>query len=161
MNNEKYLLISGLEKDGKAKEAFELLLSLAGEGHPLAMFDLSSRYYSIEGCWPEPYPVEPDLEKSRVLAASGKLALERLAGAGNGEAMRMLGYYYLGHLAPCDRDMDEAELWLLRAFEAGCFVAANDLHTFYLGSDQEKSKHWYDQAEKHKCRLVYNANFER
>lgn len=72
----------------------------------------------------------------------------------------MLAYAYLGHLCPHYKDVGEAEKWLLQAYEAGCYFAANDLHTFYLGSDQEKSKYWYMEAEKRKCRVVYYEEFE-
>jgi len=74
--------------------------------------------------------------------------------------MRMLAYLHLGLLGIYEKSIEKAETLLLNAFEAGCYFAANDLHTFYLGSDKEKSKHYYKEAERHRCRVVFNQDFE-
>jgi hypothetical protein len=51
-------------------------------------------------------------------------------------------------------------VWLLKAFEAKCYFAANDLATFYQGSDLEKAKYYYQQAEHHDSRVIQNSNLE-
>lgn len=75
--------------------------------------------------------------------------------------MRMLGYYFLGFWGLCEeKNITLAEEWLLKAYEANCFFAANDLATFYLGSDLEKAKFYYQEATRHKCRVVYHDELE-
>ncbi len=90
----------------------------------------------------------------------GRGELERLAREGDGDAMRMLAYTYLGLLGVFDKDIRLGEELLLQAFEDGCYFAANDLHTFYLGSDDEKSKFYYNAAKLHGCRVVFYSKFE-
>lgn len=160
MDTESYLEVSNLDRAGKREEAFKLLLKLADERHPLALVELSSRYFSTEGYSPPVYPLEPDREKSETLAKEGERELRRLAEAQDGEAMRMLGYLHLSLLCPFPKNVDEAKRWLHRAYEAGCYFAANDLHTYYLGSDMEKARYWYREAEKHNCRVVFNEQCE-
>ena len=140
MNTESYLEVSNLDKLGKHREAFELLVRLADERHPLALLELSSRYLTTEGYSPPVFPLEPDHEKSDSLAKEGEIELRRLADSQDGEAMRMLGYLHLGQLCPYTKNITEAERWFHRAYKAGCYFAANDLHTFYLGSDIEKGE---------------------
>ena len=72
MDNEDYWLISELERKGEAKKAFELLERLASEDHPMALLDLSLRYFSIDGYVHPVYPLDSDPEKSEALAKSGK-----------------------------------------------------------------------------------------
>lgn len=160
MDSERYLKVSELERAGKLEEGLSLLKVLANENDPLALIELGSRHISTDGYSPPVLPVANDPEKGKELIERGKRVLEEWASKGDGEAMRMLGYYYLGHLCLCERNIEEAETQLLQAFQAGCHFAANDLHTFYLGSDTEKSRHYYKEAERHKCRVVFNEDFE-
>lgn len=157
MDNEQYSTISDIERDGKIEEGFLLLERLAKENHPMALLDLSQRYFSIEGFAYPVHPLEPDHEKSEQLALRGKERLEELALLNDGEAMRILAYTYFGYYGPSlEKSIVKAEEWLLKAYEAGCYFAANDLSSFYINQDLEKSKHWYQEAEKHNCRVIYN-----
>ncbi len=161
MNNEEYWLITELERKGEAKKAFQLLVRLADEEHPMVLLDLSSRYYSIEGYVNPVYPLDSDREKSKSLAKLGKKSLERMVLLNDGEAMRMLAYCYFGHWGPyLEKNIEQAEKWLLKSYKAECYAAANDLATFYQGSDIEKAKFYYQEAEKHDCRVIYNPNLE-
>lgn len=160
MDSERYLKVAELEQAGRLEDGFALLNSLAAENDPLALIELGSRHFSTDGYTPSVLPITSNPEKAQELITLGKLKLEELASTGDGEAMRMLGYFYLGHLCYCEKNIQLAEKWLLRAFQAGCYFAANDLHTFYLGSDIEKSKLYYQEAERHKCRVVFNEQFE-
>ena len=75
--------------------------------------------------------------------------------------MRMLGNYYLGLWGLADdKNIDLGEKWLLKAYEANCFFAANDLATFYQSSNIEKAKYYYREAERHNCRVVQNDDLE-
>ncbi|MBE9489638.1 MAG: sel1 repeat family protein [Bacteroidetes bacterium] len=161
MNNEEYDKITEFERNGKPKEAFDLLKKLCDEGHPMAMLELSMRYYSTEGYVHPVFKIEKDLKLSEELASKGKSKLEELSSLGDGEAMRMLAYTYFQHLSPyLEKSFEKAEMWLLKAFESGCFFAANDLSTFYVNSDLEKAKYWYAQADKHQCRVIYHKECE-
>ena len=161
MNNEEYSLITELECKGEEKKAFQLLERLANEGHPMALLDLSLRYYSIEGHVNPVHPLDPDFEKSESLAKLGKKSLEKMALTNDGEAMRMLAYCYFGYWGPyLNKNIEQAEKWLLKAYQAKCYAAANDLATFYQGSDIEKAKFYYKEAERHDCRYIYNVNLE-
>jgi len=161
MDNDEFLTISELERRGSVNEAFELLSRLAKNSHPMALLDLSMRYYSVEGYAQPVFPLEPDHEKSEQLAKLAKERLEELASKNDGEAMRMLAYCYLGHWGPfLEKDRGQGEDWLLKAYDAECFVAANDLSVFYQHSNLEKSKHWYNEAETHNCRIIFNEQCE-
>lgn len=160
MDSERYLKVSELERAGKLEEGLSLLKNLANENDPLALIELGSRHISTDGYSPPVLSIVSNPEKGKDLIERGRRVLEERASKGDGEAMRMLGYYYLGHLCPCERELNEAETQLLNAFQAGCYFAANDLHTFYLGSDTEKSKLYYKEAERHKCRVVFHEDFE-
>lgn len=79
----------------------------------------------------------------------------------DGEAMRMLAYCYFGHWGPyLEKNIEQAEKWLLKAYLAKCYASANDLATFYQDSDIEKAKYYYQEAEKHDCRVIYNPRLE-
>jgi TPR repeat protein len=160
MDSERYLKVSELERAGKLEEGLSLLRALASENDPLALVELGSRHITTEGYSPSILPIVSEPEKGKKLIERGKRVLEEWASKGDGEAMRMLGYFYLGHLCPCEKDIQKAETLLLNAFQAGCYFAANDLHTFYLGSNINKSKHYYKEAERHKCRVVFHEDFE-
>jgi TPR repeat protein len=161
MDNEEYFKVSELEQAKKTKEGFALLLRLVEEKHPLALLDMSTRYYSTE-CFV--YPVEDvptDEKKSEELALIAKEKLEQLSAAGDGEAMRMLASIYLGHWHPVhEKSVEKAEQLLLKAYEANCYFAANDLAIFYIGSDIEKAKFWYQEAERHDCRVIHDDRLE-
>lgn len=43
---------------------------------------------------------------------------------------------------------------------AKCYCAANELATFYVGSDLEKAKFWYQEAERHNCRVIQDDRLE-
>ena len=79
-----------------------------------------------------------DLAKVDEYIQKGIQSLEALAAAGDGEAMRQLGYVSLGYYGPEYRAIDLAESWLLKAFATGCFFASNDLFTLYQGSAKAK-----------------------
>ncbi len=160
MNNDEYWNINELESNGKSQEAFELLVTLADKGDPMALMELSARYYSTEGYTNPVHPLEPNHDKSEILAKKAKIRFEKLAAGNDGEAMRMLGYYYLGHWGYSEKDVLLAESWLLKAYNSGCFFAANDLATFYQGSDIEKAKFYYQKAELHNCRVIRNKDLE-
>ena len=161
MDSSEYFKVSEMERSGKTEEGFLLLEKLAEEDDPLALLDLSARYYSTEGF---AYPlkrIRPDERKSEELAIKAKNRLTELANMGDGEAMRMLASIYLGHWHPVHRrSVEEAEKWLVRAYDAGCRVAANDLATFYQGSDIEKAKFYFQEAERHGCRVIQNDDLE-
>ena len=160
MDTERYLKVFDLERDGKLEDGYRLLVSLTNESHPLALVELGTRHISTEGRSPPVLSIAQDPQKGRELIEKGKLVLEDLASKGDGEGMRMLAYLHLGLLGIYEKSIEKAETLLLNAFEAGCYFAANDLHTFYLGSDKEKSKHYYKEAERHRCRVVFNQDFE-
>ena len=161
MDNEQYNSVSNLEWNGKVEEGFRLLERLAKEEHPMALLDLSARYWSIEGYAHPVFPLEPDHAKSEELAKRAKKKLEEMAKKKDGEAMRMLAYTYLGHWGPyLEKSIEQAEQWLLEAYDAGCHFAANDLSHFYANSDVEKAKYWYQEAEKHNCRVIYHEQCE-
>lgn len=161
MDNEEYFKVSELERAGKTKDGLRLLKRLADKGHPLALLDISMRYYTTEGF---AYPVEAvptDHEKSEILAIQAKEKLEELAASGDGEAMRMLASTYFGHWHPVhEKSIEKAEKLLLGAFAANCYFAANDLATFYVGSDIEKARYWYQEAERQNCRVVHDDRLE-
>ena len=98
MDTLKFTEVFELERDGKREEAFELLEKLTKERDAMALIELGCRYHSIDGQEPEPMAVEPDEAKSKRFLKEGKAILEDLAQNGDGEAMRMLGYVYLGLL---------------------------------------------------------------
>ncbi len=150
-----------MERSGKTEEGFRLLVELAEADDPLALLDLSTRYLSIEGYVHPVKEIEPDEVKSEELAVKGKNRLLELAHSGDGNAMRMLAGTYMGHWHPIHEiSDDEAEKWLLRAYEASCYFAANDLATFYQHSDIEKAKYYYQEAERHNCRVIQNATLK-
>ena len=161
MDNEEYFKVSELERAGKTKEGLALLKRLVDEGHPLALLDMSTRYYSTEGF---AYPVEKiptDYKKSEELAVLAKEKLEQLSTAGDGESMRMLASTYFGNWHPIhEKSIEKAEKLLLKAYKANCYFAANDLATFYIGSDLEKAKFWYQEAERHNCRVIHDDKLE-
>lgn len=161
MDNEQYSKVLELERSGKPKEGFALLLKLAEEGCPLALLDMSNRYYSTEGF---AYPVEAvsaDEKKSEGYAILAKKKLEELSDAGDGEAMRMLATTYFGFWHPVyEKSIEKGEELLLKAFEAKCYFAANDLSTFYIGSDFEKAKFYYQEADRHNCRVIHDDRLE-
>ncbi|MDP3010521.1 MAG: hypothetical protein Q8N30_15820 [Methylococcales bacterium] len=43
---------------------------------------------------------------------------------------------------------------------AKCYCAANELATFYVGSDLEKAKFWYREAERHNCRVIQDDRLD-
>ena len=149
-----------LDREGMCDEAFELLEQLAKDQDPMALIELGCRYYSVDGHVPEPLRIEQDEEKSKRYLSEGKLKLEELAQEGDAEAMRMLGYLHLGLLGIYERSVSEGEKYLLASFEAGCKFAANDLATFYQGTDVKKAKYYYQEAERSNCRVVQNENLE-
>lgn len=161
MDNDEYFNVLDMERSGEIEEGFLQLEKLAEDGHPLALLDLSARYFSTEGF---AYPVkriDTDEKKSEELAVKAKDRLVELANAGDGEAMRMLASTYLGHWHPVHKkSVMQAEKWLIQAYNAGCYFAANDLATFYQGSDIERAKFYYKEAERHGCRVIQNDDLE-
>lgn len=161
MNNEKFNEISTLEKIGSKEEAYNLLLKLVEEAHPMGLLELSSRYFSTEGYVYEVFPLEKNLKLSEKLACQAKSELESLTNLGDGEAMRMLAYTYLGYHGPYhEKNIEKAEELLLSSYDAGCFTSANDLSSVYVGSNIEKSGYWYKLAETHKVRVIYHPECE-
>lgn len=161
MNTEAYYKVMEIERAGEIEKALSMLKELAREGDALALLDLSARYYSVDGY---AYPVEsidPDHTKSEELLLRAKERFEELSSEGSGEAMRMLASIYFGHWGPfLEKSVEKAEQYLLRAIEAKCFFAANDLATFYQGSNIEKAKYYYQMAEEHNCRVIHNEDLE-
>jgi len=160
MNTEEFDRVNRLDHEGKHQEAFDLVCKLSEDNDPMALFDLSIRFWSSDGGWPGVLKIEPDLIKSKEMADSGKRELELLASNNDGEAMRMLGYLYLGHLCPYHKDINKAEAWLLKSITAECHFASNDLATLYQNSDIVKAKKWYKYAEDHGCRVIQNSSLE-
>jgi TPR repeat protein len=161
MNNTKYYEALELERSGKIEEGFHLLEQLSSEGDPCALLDLSARYFSVEGFAFPVKQIVPDSKKSKELAIKAKSRLVELANIGDGEAMRMLASTYLGHWHPAlEKSIKKAEEWLLLAYKAKCYFAANDLATFYQGINIEKAKFYYKEAERHDCRVIHNHNLE-
>lgn len=161
MNNEEYFNIFELEQAGKIKEGFALLTRLVDEKHPLALLDMSCRCYSTEGFV---YPIQEiptDVKKSEEYAVQAKEELEKLSSAGDGEAKRMLAEMYLGHWHPVhEKSIEKAEQLFLEAYEAKCYFAANELALFYRGWNLEKAKFWYQEAERHNCRVIRDDRLE-
>ncbi len=160
MNTENIRQVYVLDKEGKPQEAFDLICALAQENDPLALFELSTRYFPLQERPPEMLSIEQDEQKSKTYAISGKAELQKLADNNDGEAMRMLAYLYLGHLCPYPRDLKEAENWLLKSIDAGSDVAANDLAIFYQNTNIEKARYWYQYAQEKGCRLIHNEELE-
>jgi len=161
MDKEIFNKVFTLEQIGSKKEAHELLLKLVGESHPMALLELSSRYFSTQGYVNEVFQLEQNLELSEKLATQAKLELETLTKLGDGEAMRMLAYCYLGyHGHYHERNIKTAEKLLLASYDAGCFFSANELASFYVSSDIEKAAYWYNLAEIHNERVVYHPECE-
>ena len=160
MQYDSHLKVFDLEKEGKSREGFELLEELAEGNHPLALIELGTRYLSGVKYDLTEFGLEKDDAKARNLIEKGKNVLKKLADNGDGEAMRMLGYLYLGLLTDYEKSEEKGESYLLKSYESGCYVAANDLHSLYLHKDKEKSKHYYDEATRHGCRVVYYEEFE-
>jgi hypothetical protein len=161
MDSTQYFDVLELERSGRTEEGFLQLARLAEEGDPLALLDLSSRYYSTEGFAPPVKKIKRDEKKSEQFALIAEKRLLKIANSGDGEAMRMLANTYLGHWHPVLKKPHEiAESWLLKAYEANCYLAANDLATFYQYRDIEKAKHYYQEAECHGCRVIFNSSLE-
>jgi len=161
MNTEAYYKVMEIERAGETAKALTMLEKLAQNRDPLALLDLSARYYSIDGYAYPVEPIKPDHKKSKEFFFKAKERFEELTKEGSGEAMRMLASIYFGHWGPyIEKSYEKAEQYLLNAIEAKCFFAANDLATFYQGSDLEKAKYYYKMAEKHNCRVIYNENLE-
>ena len=160
MDFEKYLKVSHLENEGKLHEGCALLEELAENRDPMALIELGTRYITTEGYKPEVLEFEKDEEKGRKLINEGKLILEELSEENDGEAMRMLAYLYLNLLGIHEKSIKKGEHYFLKSYEAGCYFAANDLATFYQGSEIEKAKFYYKEAERHGCRVIENENLE-
>ena len=161
MDTSEYFKATEMERSGDTEEGFLFLERLSKKADPLALLDLSMRYLSTEGYANPVKEIEPDEKKSEELAKEANSRLNELANNGDGEAMRMLANIYLGHWHPSlKKSIKEAEKMLLDAFEANCHFAANDLATFYQGSDIEKAKFYYQEAERHGCRVIQNDNLE-
>ena len=161
MNTDEYYKIMEIERSGETAEALVMLKNLANKGDALALLDLSTRYYSIEGY---AYPIEhiePDHVYSEKLFFKAKESFEKLAADGSGEAMRMLANIYLGAWGPyIERSIENAETLLLKSIEANHFFSANELATLYLGNDIKKAKYYYQMAKEHNCLVIMNDAFE-
>ena len=150
-----------LDCAGKTAEAFSLLQKLANDSDPFALLELSMRYASTDGYVVPVEPMEQDLAKSQSLAILSKKKFEEYASKGDGEAMRMLANFYMGLWHPVfEKSCEKAEKLLLEAISVGHYFAANDLATYYQGSSIDKAKYYYQLAEEHNCRVVYNKNLE-
>jgi hypothetical protein len=161
MDNDEYFKVSELEHDKKTKEGFALLLRLVEEKHPLALLEMSNRYYATADFVYSVEDIPVDEKKSEELALMGKARLEELSAAGDGEAMRMLAYTYFGYFHPVlEKSIEKAEQFLLQAYEKNNYVAANDLAVFCIGTDLEKAKFWYQEAERHDCRVIHDDRLE-
>ncbi len=161
MNSEQYFHALDLERAGNTQEGIALLLKLANEGDPLALLDMSNRYFSTEGYTYQVADIKPDEKKSENCAILAKERLIALAEVGDGEAMRMLALTYLGHWHPIlEKSIDKAEKLLLKAFDTKCYFAANDLALFYIGSDIKKAKFYYQEAERNNCRVIHDDRLE-
>jgi hypothetical protein len=156
MNVTGYMTVLELETNGKFEAAGQLLLTLVESNDPLALIEYGNRNRMDPSEFPGHHMPGKDEQKAAEYIARGISELERLAACGDGEAMRQMGYLCLGFYGLEFRSTEAAEQWLLKAYEAGCYFAANDLHCLYLGSDAEKSQHWYDEAERHGCRVVFH-----
>ncbi len=161
MNYDGYNKVHELDCAGRTAEAFSLLQKLANDSDPMALLELSIRYASTDGYVVHVEPIEPDLAKSQSLAILAKEKFEEHARKGDGEAMRMLATFYTGLWHPVfERSDEEAEKLLLEAIGVGHYFAANDLATHYQESNIDKAKYYYQLAEKHNCRVIYNKNLE-
>jgi TPR repeat protein len=160
MDRDNYLNALDLERDGKLEEAGRQLHALADAGDPHALIELGARYYVDTDFDSSMFLPGKDLVRYQALTEKGRLAFLALAEAGDAEAMRMLGYYYLGLLGPVEKAPPAGEAWLLKAYEAGCHLAANDLSTYYLHTDRAEAKRWYQIAEAHGCRVIYSSDLE-
>ena len=162
MDNEKFNKISSLEEIGLKEEAHEILLELVNQNHPMALLELSSRYFSTEGYVNDVFPLEKNLELSKKLAIQAKSELEALTKLGDGEAMRMLAYTYQGHHGHYhEKNIEKAEKLFLASYDAGCFFSANELSSFYVSTNIEKAGYWYQLAEEHNVRVIFNPECER
>jgi len=153
--------VSNLDRMGDHDAAMALLIQLSAERDPMALIELGCRHFPQHGHWPKVTAFTTNEQAGLELMKEGRREIERLVLAGDGDAIRMMAYTHLGLLGVFEKDVQRGEELLIQAFGAGCYFAANDLHTFYLGSDDEKSKFYYEAAEFHGCRVVFNSKFER
>ena len=151
---------TALEREGRLVEAHQLLTELASQGDAMALIELGGRHITTTGRWPPVLPIEPNADVAASLIEKGRVALESLAAHGDGEAMRMLAYLFLGKLCAYTLDEAKAEQCLLDAFAAGCHFAANDLHMFYVDKNEAKARFYYDEASRLGCKAVYYEPFE-
>jgi len=98
------------------------------------------RYWEI-------YPTTISECTNRFLLAF-KLLQDEAAG-GNGISMCYLGTHYSIGLPPVSRNSEKSVEWFLRALDAGCARAANDLHIAYSDKysplyDEEKARYYRD-----------------
>lgn len=152
-NHNEYLRVFELERESRIDEAGNLLNDLAVKNDANALIELGWRY-SLEKSDPDIYWPGYDFSKSTLLIDQGRDKLLHLANAGDPESMRMLGYFYLGYLAPVKKDIPEAERWLLKSYESGCYIAANDLSVLYVGAYPDLARYWYEQALLHDCCVI-------
>lgn len=152
--------VCDLDLAGDHDAAMTVLSQLGAEKDPMALIELGCRHFPQDGCWPKVKAFPTNEQAGLELMKEGRRELEKLALDGDGDAMRMLAYTHLGLLGVFEKDIRRGEELLLQAFESGCYFAANDLHTFYLGSDDGKSKFYYNAAESHGCRVVFNSKYE-
>ncbi len=160
MDSTAYLSVFELEKKGASEEAYKLLVKLANENDPLATIELGLRYLEADWDGLGIKKLNPDPEKAKTLQNKGRKLLQDMAEKGDAEAMRMFGYTYLQLLGNFEKSIKLGEKWLVKSFESGCYFASNDLATFYQGSDIDKAKFYYQEAERHGCRVIYNKNLE-
>ena len=160
MDSITYTSIFDLERKGELEQAYQLLMKLTEDKDPLATIELGTRY--LEADWKSIGVKElvSDPIKAELLLNEGRNLLVGMSQEGDAEAMRMLGYTYLGLLGVFERSITLGEKWLVKSFEAGCFFAANDLSVLYKGTNIEKARFYYEEAERHECRVIMDSDLE-
>ena len=160
MDTSGYVNVLELEQQHRVPEAGALLRRLVASNDPLALIEFGTRCRLEPNEAPQMYMPGKNAAAADECITKGIRILQSMADSDDGEAMRHLAYVLLGHYGLEYRDIDLAEHWLLKAFSAGHFFAANDLISFYQESDTTKAKHWYAEAERHGCRVVFNSCYE-
>ena len=160
MDVEDYCRAFDLERSGQVAEAEALIRKLAAQDNPFALFELALRHRPDCEYSNAEWAPEKSMEAAEFYANQALAALKREVELNNAEAMRYLGVVYCGHYWPEFKNMELVEPLWIKAFENGCYVAANELFTLHQTTDPEKAAHWYSELKKHNCQVVYHAVYE-
>lgn len=160
MDIEEFLYAFELERNGKLVEAEALIRKLAAKENPFALFELAMRHRPDCTCSDCEWSPEKNMEAATSYANQALAFLQKEVEQHNADAMRYLGAVYCGHYWPEFKNFELVEPLWLKAYEHGCFLAANELFTLHQNTDSEKAAHWYRELKKHNCQVVYHPAYE-